>query len=74
MLLWDVLYKVSIRSVAGSTDVQVEGITIDSREVKKDFVFVAVKGAGADGHQFIDKAIINGAIAIVCEELPPRIE
>ena len=53
---------------------QVEGITIDSREVKKDFVFVAVKGAGADGHQFIDKAIINGAIAIVCEELPPRIE
>ena len=49
---------------------QVEGITIDSREVKKDFVFVAVKGAGADGHQFIDKAIENGAIAIVCEDLP----
>ena len=71
VLLWDVLYKVSIRSVVGSTDVQVEGIAIDSREVKQDFVFVAVKGVGADGHQFIDKAIINGAIAIVCEELPP---
>ena len=70
VLLWDVLYKVSIRSVAGSTDVQVEGITIDSREVKKDFVFVAVKGVGADGHQFIDKAIANGAKAIVCETMP----
>ncbi|MBK5270899.1 MAG: UDP-N-acetylmuramoyl-L-alanyl-D-glutamate--2,6-diaminopimelate ligase, partial [Bacteroidia bacterium] len=34
--------------------------------------FVAVKGVAADGHQFIDKAIGSGAIAVVCEKMPPE--
>jgi len=61
---------VAIRSVAGNTSVKVSDIQIDSRKVRKGTVFIAVKGAAADGHQFIDKAIENGAAVIVCEEMP----
>lgn len=70
MLLSDVLYKVSLRSVTGSTDSEVTGIQIDSRRVKQGTVFVAVKGVATDGHQFIDKAIENGATAVVYETKP----
>ncbi len=69
MLLQDVLYKVGIRSVAGSTSVEVSDMQIDSRKIQPGSVFVAVKGAAVDGHQFIEKAIENGAIVIVGEEL-----
>lgn len=70
MLLRDVLYKVAIRSVAGSTSVEVNDVCIDSRNIGPGAVFVAVRGGAADGHQFIDKAIENGAIAIVTEIMP----
>ena len=68
MLLSDILYKVKIRSVAGSTGVEVNDIQIDSRKSKPGSAFVAVKGATADGHQFIEKAIENGATVIVYED------
>lgn len=70
MLLSDILYKVNIRSVAGSTAVEVSDVQIDSRKVKKGSAFIAVKGAAADGHQFIDKAIENGAWVVIFEEMP----
>jgi UDP-N-acetylmuramoyl-L-alanyl-D-glutamate--2,6-diaminopimelate ligase len=70
MRLQDILYKVSIRSVAGKTDITVKDIQIDSRKVKAGCVFVAVKGVATDGHKFIDKAIESGAIAVVCETMP----
>lgn len=70
MLLSDILYKVNIRSVAGSTAVEVSDVQIDSRKVKKGAAFIAVKGAAADGHQFIDKAIASGALVVIFEEMP----
>jgi UDP-N-acetylmuramoyl-L-alanyl-D-glutamate--2,6-diaminopimelate ligase len=70
MKLQDVLYKAGIRSVAGKTDIEVKDIQIDSRKIKPGSVFVAVKGGAADGHQFIEKAIGSGAIAVVCETMP----
>jgi len=70
VLLQDVLYKVAIRSVAGSTAIEVNDVQIDSRKIKPGAAFVAVKGAAADGHQFIEKAIENGAVAIVYENTP----
>ncbi|MDZ4795652.1 MAG: UDP-N-acetylmuramoyl-L-alanyl-D-glutamate--2,6-diaminopimelate ligase [Bacteroidota bacterium] len=68
MLLSDILYKVNIRSVAGSTSVEVNDIQIDSRKNKPGSAFVAVKGTAADGHQFIEEAIENGATVIVYED------
>jgi UDP-N-acetylmuramoyl-L-alanyl-D-glutamate--2,6-diaminopimelate ligase len=67
VLLRDILYKVPIRSVAGSTDIEVKDIQIDSRKVKPGSVFIAVKGVAADGHQFIEKALENGASAVIGE-------
>jgi UDP-N-acetylmuramoyl-L-alanyl-D-glutamate--2,6-diaminopimelate ligase len=69
-LLKDILYKVSIRAVAGSTNVEVKDLQIDSRKIKPGAVFVAVKGSAEDGHGFIEKAVGTGAIAVVCEEMP----
>lgn len=70
MLLRDVLYKVGIRSVRGSTEVEISDIQIDSRKVQPGAVFVAVKGSASDGHQFIQKAVENGAAAVVVEKMP----
>jgi len=70
MKLLDILYKVSIRSVVGKTDIEIKDIQIDSRKVKKGSVFIAVKGVAADGHQFIDKAIESGAVAVIGESMP----
>ncbi len=68
--LQDILYKVRLQSVNGSTDVNVNGIQIDSRKVTKGDVFVAIRGEKSDGHAFIEKAIQLGAIAVVCETMP----
>ena len=68
--LSDILYKVSIRSVVGSTDIEVNDVQIDSRKIKNGSLFIAVKGVVVDGHQYIDKAFEAGASVIVCEKLP----
>ncbi len=57
----------------GSAGKMVSGLTMDSREVKKNFVFFAIKGTAADGHNFISKAIELGATTIVCEEQPEEL-
>lgn len=74
MLLRDILYKVSIRSVTGGTETTVNDVQIDSRKIKPGALFIAVKGVAADGHQFIEKAIENGAVAIVFEIAPLKIK
>lgn len=68
--LQDILYKVHLQQVIGSTEEAVSAIVIDSRKVEAGAVFVAIRGAQSDGHAFIEKAIGDGATAIVCEELP----
>ena len=68
--LSDILYKVHITAVTGSTDVEVSGVQIDSRKIENGNLFIAVKGSASDGHNFIAKAIEKGATAIVCEVMP----
>jgi len=68
--LSDILYKVHIRAVDGQTDIEVNDVHIDSRKVGEGSVFVAVKGSSSDGHQFISKAVEQGAIAIIAENFP----
>ena len=57
-------------SIIGQTDVEINGIEIDSRKILPGKVFVAIRGTQTDGHNFISKAIELGATAIVCEQLP----
>ncbi len=69
-LLSEILYKVKLEEVLGSTHMAISSVTFDSRTVKKDSLFLATKGTAAVGPLFIEKAIENGAIAIVCEIVP----
>ena len=53
--------------MANVPDILITGISIDSRRVKPGHLFVAMKGGSADGHNYIPKAIENGAVAILGE-------
>lgn len=69
-LLRDILYKVAIQEVHGTNELEVQGVTFDSRTVNSGFLYVALRGVQADGHSYIASAIEKGASAIICEELP----
>ena len=68
--LKDILWKVAIEAVHGSTDVAIEKMEFDSRKVSENDVFIAIRGTISDGHEFIETAINNGAIAIICDSFP----
>ena len=70
MVLTDVFKNVNVLEYIGTTDIQVTGINIDSRLVKKGDLFVAVCGTQTDGHQYIPMAIKQGAVAIACQKIP----
>ncbi len=68
--LKDILYKVHIEAVHGATDVVVSKIEFDSRKIELNDVFIAIRGTLSDGHDYIEKALSLGAIAVICEEFP----
>jgi UDP-N-acetylmuramoyl-L-alanyl-D-glutamate--2,6-diaminopimelate ligase len=68
--LQQILYKVNVLSVIGKPDIEITGLQTDSRRVKTGTCFIAIKGTLTDGHSFIDNAISNGAIVVICENLP----
>lgn len=70
IVLKDILYKVTINAVVGTTNVSINAIQFNSRDIVENDLFVAIKGSLADGHDYIEKAIEQGAIVVVCENLP----
>ncbi|MEO0046290.1 MAG: UDP-N-acetylmuramoyl-L-alanyl-D-glutamate--2,6-diaminopimelate ligase [Bacteroidota bacterium] len=70
IILKDILYKVAIEVVKGSTEMAIGKIEFDSRKVQENDVFVAIRGTVSNGHDFIEKAINLGATVIVCDVLP----
>lgn len=68
--LSEILYKVRTIALSGNTDIDITGVQTDSRKVVHGNVFIAVRGFAADGHEFIEKAISQGATTIVCEQMP----
>ena len=63
-----ILKDIELRS--SFTEAEITHITCDSRTCSEGSLFIAVRGAEADGHSYIAKAIGNGARHIVCEEIP----
>ncbi|MBO7067735.1 MAG: UDP-N-acetylmuramoyl-L-alanyl-D-glutamate--2,6-diaminopimelate ligase [Bacteroidaceae bacterium] len=61
-------------NIVGDIEIEITGIEIDSRLIKKGNIFVAMRGTQVDGHTFIAKAIELGAKTIVCEEIPSAIQ
>ena len=52
---------------------EVKSVQIDSRKVQPGDLFVALRGTQVDGHEYIEKAIGQGATAVVCESLPQHV-
>lgn len=73
MRLSQLIININHLGITGETNKDVKGVNIDSRKVRQDHLFIAVRGTQADGHNFIGKAIEAGASVIVCEELPADI-
>ncbi|GAB1855445.1 UDP-N-acetylmuramoyl-L-alanyl-D-glutamate--2,6-diaminopimelate ligase [Flavobacteriaceae bacterium MHTCC 0001] len=72
-ILKDILYKVNINAVVGNTNIAINTIHFDSRKVAEKDVFVAISGTVTDGHNYIDVAIKQGALVIICETLPTNL-
>lgn len=72
--LQDILYKVSLASTKGDMTIEIDQLEFDSRKVGQRSVFIAMPGTLVDGHEFIDKAIQNGAKVIVCENMPENLQ
>jgi UDP-N-acetylmuramoyl-L-alanyl-D-glutamate--2,6-diaminopimelate ligase len=73
IILKEIIYKVAIEAVKGSTDIAINKMEFDSRKIEANDVFVAIRGTISNGHDFIETAIWNGAIAVVCDTLPENI-
>ena len=70
MKLKDILTNCNLLDIVGEKDRDIVGITFDSRQVTQGTLFFAVRGTQVDGHDYIGKAVENGAAAVVCEKLP----
>lgn len=68
MKLREMLVGLKGLKVKGNLDLEIKKIESNSKTIKKDDLFIAIKGFDTDGHQYIDKAIQNGAIAVMVEE------
>ena len=72
MKIKEILVNCNLLDIVGNKDLDIPNITFDSRQVEQGTLFFAVKGTQADGHDYIDKAIEQGASAIVCEKMPSK--
>src|SRR3569833_1545013 len=71
--LSDILDGLAFTELQGSADMEISAIVFDSRKVEPGCLFVAVKGTAVDGHDYIEQAIEQGAVAVICEELPAKV-
>lgn len=70
MKLKKIIQELEAVKITGSTNVVLTGINFDSRRVVPGDLFVAIRGTGSDGHEFIPQALSAGAVAILSEEEP----
>ena len=68
MELKEILLGLEGLKVKGTLDLEIKGIENNSKDVKEGFLFIAIKGFSTDGHQYVENAIENGAVAVMVEE------
>ena len=73
IILTSILSHIDVELEINFSDVEVRSIAFDSRKVEQGSLFVAIKGTQVDGHDYIDKAIAQGAKVIVVEEVPTEV-
>jgi len=70
MKLKDLLNGIEICSATADLELEISGVSYDSRTTQAGDLFVAMTGFAADGHAFIGKAAAAGAAAVLCERVP----
>ena len=70
MKIKEILANCNLMEIEGDKDIDILDLAFDSRKVKDGSLFFAVKGTQVDGHDYIEKAVAQGAKAIVCERMP----
>ncbi len=71
--LSEIIEGLAFTELQGSADMEISAIAFDSRKVVPGSLFVAIKGTVVDGHDYILQAISDGAVAVICEELPSHV-
>jgi len=66
----EALAPTALARVRASDDPTIRGVRYDSRRVSPGDLFVALRGANSDGHDFLDRAVAAGAAALIVEEIP----
>ncbi len=70
----NLLKELNHNSYLGNKNIEIKGITNDSKKVKEGDIFVAIKGYTNDGHNFIESALDNGAAAVLCNYIPDNVK
>lgn len=70
MKLKDIIRNLDILDTNADPEIEIDGISYDSRATQPGDMFVAVKGFESDGHRFIPNAVRSGAAVVLCEEAP----
>ncbi len=73
MILSEILKNIDVKDIIGNPHADIKSLQLDSRKVEQGGLFFAVKGTAADGHNYISKAIEQGARAVVCQTLPSEL-
>ena len=69
MKIRELFYENEVIKWFGCPDAEVTGIAVDTRRLANSNVFVAIRGEKADGHNYITKAVENGATILVVEDI-----
>ncbi|MBP7184110.1 MAG: UDP-N-acetylmuramoyl-L-alanyl-D-glutamate--2,6-diaminopimelate ligase [Saprospiraceae bacterium] len=69
MKLNHLLHNLNYETFSDDLSTNIDGLSIDSRDIQKNYLFIAIKGTSLDGHEFIDKAIEKGAIAVIHDSI-----
>jgi len=71
--LSDIIEGLAFTELQGSADMEITTVVFDSRKVVPGCMFVAIKGTLSDGHDYIQQAVQDGAVAVICEDLPAHV-
>ncbi len=73
MILKELLRGVTYAEKRGSAEIDISGLTYDSRTASEGYCFFAIEGTVVDGHNYIAKAVDGGAKAVICQHIPEEV-